>query len=291
MWKLSLGGKVFNVFNITFMILIGIATLYPFWYVVLKSVMPFSESLKTTIYIFPKHITLDAYKVVLSTESFINAFKNSVFITVIGTVYQVFLTAMGAYSLTKKELPGRNFFFILILITMYFGGGLIPFYFLIRSLGLIDNIWVMIFPYFTNTFYLIVMKTFFSAIPTEMEESAKIDGAGYFTVFLRILLPLSKPVLATSALFAAVGQWNNWFTPTMFISERNSWPLARLLSDILINNNTAQAFQGGFVSENYMLGESLKMACIIVAIIPIIAVYPFVQKYFVKGVMIGAVKN
>ncbi|MDG0812259.1 carbohydrate ABC transporter permease [Cohnella rhizosphaerae] len=215
----------------------------------------------------------------------------SLFVTVAGTLYQLFVTAITAYPLIKHDLPGRSAIFLFIIFTMFFGGGLIPYYLLIKNLGLVNSLAVMIIPAAISTYNMIVLKTFFQNIPIELEESAKMDGAGYMKIFFRIILPLSVPALATIALFIAVGQWNNWYTPMLFLNDKEIWPLAMVLRDILINNNMELTRGGSFVSEEFMLGDTIKNAVVIVSVVPIIVVYPFIQKHFVKGVMIGSIKS
>lgn len=287
------GEAVFDGFLIVFMILLAIIMLYPFWHVLVRSVLPLSEAIKGDLFLFPTKIDLSGYAKVFSSDKLLNAFGVSIAIAVFGTIYQVFCTAMAAFALTKKDLPMRNGILTFMVITMFFGGGLIPYYMVIKNLGLIDNFLVFIVTGTVNVYNIIVMKTFFNGLPVEMEESAQIDGAGYFTVFTRIILPLSKPVISTISLFIVVGNWNNWFTGLLFIQRATQLkPLALVLRDILINNNVdlTQRAAGQPVND-YALDEMVKMAVIIVSILPIVAIYPFLQKYFVKGVMIGSLKG
>lgn len=288
--KKTTGEIIFSTLNYTLLILLAIITLYPFWHVLVGSLLPYSEAVKSTIRIFPTKITLDAYKYILSTIEVIRSFGVSIFVTLTTTVYQILVTAMISYVLTKKDLPGRNLIFNLILITMFFGGGLVPYYLLIKNLGMIDNILVLIIPYAVNTWWIFVLKTFFNTLPMEIEESAKIDGAGYMRVFFQIILPLSLPSLSAVALFTSVDKWNEWFAPMIFLNDSTKWPLTLVLRDILVKSST-DMIGTGFNSKSFMSQENIKMGVIMVSIIPILMVYPLVQKNFVKGVMIGAVKS
>lgn len=289
--KKSFGEKMFDSANYVFLALVALVMLYPFWHVLVRSVLPYEEAIKSNIHLFPARISWEAYKYVFSNGGLLQGIYVSVYITVVGTIYQLLITAMTAFGLTIKDLPGRNGILLMIIITMFFSGGLIPYYLLIKQLGLIDNLLVMIIPAAISTFNMIVTKTFMDGLPKELQESAMIDGAGYFRIFFQLILPLSVPVLATIGLFIAVAQWNNWFSAMLFLNNRDMWPLALILRDILIDNNTELTRQTGYVSDSYLLGESIKMAVVIVSVIPILLIYPFIQKYFVKGVMIGSLKG
>lgn len=287
----SISGMLFDAANVLFLLGLALATLYPFWHVLIGSIMPYEESIRSVIHLFPKQPTFEAYRYVFSKDTLVSALLISILVTVAGMLYQLFITAITAYPLIKQDLPGRTMIFIYIIFTMFFGGGLIPYYLLIKSLGMVNSLAVMIVPAAISTYNMIVLKTFFQNIPLELEESAKIDGAGYMTIFFRIILPLSVPALATIGLFIAVGQWNNWYTPMLFLNDKELWPLAMVLRDILINNNMELTRGGSFVSEEFMLGDTIKNAVVVVSVIPIILVYPFIQKHFVKGVMIGSIKS
>jgi len=287
----SLSGKIFDVCNVIFLIFTAIVTLYPFWYVLVGSILPYEESLRSPFHLFPRKVTWEAYSYVFSKDTLLRSMLVSVFVTAAGTIYQLLITAITAYPLIKTDLPGRTFILLFIVFTMFFGGGLIPYYLLIKNLGLVNNLLVMIIPAAVNTYNMIVLKTFFQSLPADLEESAKVDGAGYMRIFFQIILPLSIPALATIGLFIAVGQWNNWFTPMLFLNEKSLWPLAMVLRDILINNNLELARSGSYVNKEFMLADTIKNAIVMVSVIPIIIVYPFVQKHFVKGVMIGSIKS
>jgi len=287
----TLSSRLFDGFNIVFLVCIGVITLYPFWHVLVGSIIPYEETLKSSFNIFPRKISFEAYQYVFSKDTLIRSMLITIFITVTGAIYQLFITAITAYPLIKKDLPGRTAIFLFIIFTMFFGGGLIPYYLLIKNLGFVNNLAVMIIPAAFSTYNMIVLKTFFQNLPIELEESAKMDGAGYMKIFFWIILPLSVPALATIGLFIAVGQWNNWYTAMLFLNEKKLWPIAMVLRDILINNNTELTRGGSYVSKEFMLEDSIKNAVVMVSVIPILIVYPFIQKHFVKGVMIGSIKS
>jgi len=224
------------------------------------------------------------------------AFKNSVIYTVVGTLINLILTTSFAYPLSRKSLPLKSFYTWLVIITMYFSGGLIPLFILVKNLGLYDTMWALILPGAINTTNLIIMRTFFQNIPHELEESAYLDGANEFIIFTRIVLPLSKAALATVGLYYAVGHWNSWFNAMIFLSDQKKFPLQLVLRDIIMLAQTLQqAAEAGDLSARQELGlinaKGVKYATLFVSMIPMLAVYPFVQKYFVKGVMIGSLKD
>lgn len=287
--KMDICLKAINYFLLA---LVAFSMLYPFWEIFVKSFMTDQEILRVDIAIWPTSWQLDGYKTIFTdvTYNIGRAFGNSVFVTVADTVYQLAITTMASYALSRKTLPGRKVLFIYFIFTMYFGGGMIPYYIVIRSLNLLNSIWVLIIPSFLSIFNMLVMRSFFLNIPSELEEAAKLDGAGDFRVFTTIVLPLSKAILATIALFIAVGVWNNWFSTMLFIQDPTIRPLAYTLQVIIersrgmnVDNNTGMGTS--------LIGESVQYAAIIVTIVPIIAVYPFLQKHFTKGVLIGSVKG
>ena len=282
--------NMFDFVNISILLLISIITLYPIWHVIVRSLLPYDEAVKNAIVIFPKKITFDAYKYVLSSNELIRGFGIAAFTTVCTTVYNLTMTSMAGFALSKRDLPYRKLIFYIAVFTMFFGGGLIPTYLQIKRLHLIDNLLVLILPSGISAYNLIIMKSFMEELPEEIQEAATIDGAGYGTIFFKIVLPLSKPVLATIALFVAVGTWNSWYNAMLYLNDRNLWPIAYQLREILVNSSTDMAGSIN-VSDSFLLQESIKMAVVVISIIPIMAVYPFLQKHFAKGVMIGAVKG
>jgi putative aldouronate transport system permease protein len=271
--------------------------LYPFWNAMVISFNLGTDTAKGGITFWPRVFTLDNYKAVFERPELISAFVVSISRTVIATFLGVLVNAMLAYGLAKKELMGRKFFTTICIITMYFSGGLIPFFLLIRSLGLINSFWAMVVPYLVNVWYMIIIRTFFTQLPKGLEESAKIDGCNYLQTFIKIVLPLSKPVLATITLFTAVYHWNEWFNASIFIYKDKKLPIQSVLRQIINSNvmqdldNASGAAQDAMRVVTSFTTQSLVMATMMVATIPIILVYPSVQRYFVKGVMVGSLKE
>lgn len=299
MLKLSFGDRIMHVFIYIFLIILTFVTFYPFWNSLVISFNEGRDTMLGGITFWPREFTFDNYQIVFQDKRLMNAFIIAILRTVIGTIMSVFATAILAYGLSKKELIGRKYIMIFCLITLFFSGGLIPTFLLIRGLGLMDTFWVMIIPSLILVWNMIIFRTFFQQLPVGLEESAKIDGAGYWGIFFRIVLPLSGPVIATLALFTAVFHWNDWFFPSIYITSENLIPIQTLLQKILnINTASSQKAQmdaGALAHMSKALssvtGKSLSMATMMVATLPIIMVYPFVQKHFVKGVLIGSLKE
>ena len=289
--KLPVSDIVLKVVNYTVLVFLSLIMLYPFWDILVKSFMTDADIIEKGLVIWPTNWQFEGYKTIFEdkTYNFGRAFMNSVIITLACTLYQLAVTSMSAYALTKKSLPGRGFFMIYFLFTMYFGGGMIPYYIVIRSLGLLNTLWVMIIPSFISIFNVLVMKSFFEGLPEELLEAARIDGAGDLRTFLVIVLPLSKAVLATIALFIAVGVWNNWFTPMLYIQDATKRPMAYALQVIIEKSRGVNTDNPGV--GQVVIGQSVQYAAIVVAVFPIMAVYPFLQKHFTKGVLIGSVKG
>lgn len=292
--------SLFSVFNYLFLALFAFCTLYPFIYILAYSLSDGAEAMKNTIYFLPKGFTFENYIQIFQDTKFLAAYQITILRTVVGTALHVFLCALFAYALTKKTLPGRTFFSFFIFIPTLFSGGIIPTFILYRELGLIDSFWVYVAPFLYNFFNIIILRTFFQQLPSSLEESAKIDGCGDFRIFMRIILPLSTPVLATIGLFIGVFHWNDWFTGTYFVTNEDLLPVQTLLNELLTQSQAlADAAQNasqtgssaGLESAATTTPESLRMATLMVATLPILCVYPFLQKYFVKGVMIGSVKG
>jgi len=252
---------------------------------------------ESRIWIWPRYFTTWNYKEVFENQQIMNGFRVSVQRTVVGAVSSVFFNAMAAYALSKKYFIGRQLFMTVIMITMYFGGGLVPHYLLLMRLGLINSFWVFVFPGMFGATTIIIMRTFFSNIPVELDESAKLDGANDITIYARIYLPLSKAMLATMLLFAAVANWNDWFAGDFYIRNRDLKPLSTVLMNLIRANflmDTAGVYGAGddvLAAMSRPTSGGLRMAAVIVSIAPILAVYPFLQKYFAHGIMIGSVKG
>ena len=279
--------NIFPIVNHFFFVLLCLIMVYPFWYTLVGSMMKYEEYFAKTLFIWPSSPTLEAYRLVLRTGLIYGPMRTNLIITSFGTAYSLLFTAFCAYGLSKK-FPGSRFIMLMIVFTMFFSGGLIPQYILYRRLGLLNNILVYILPSSINTFNLIVTRTYFQGFLPDIEEAARIDGCNAFSIFFRIVLPLSGPMLATIGLFYAVSYWNMFFTSVFFITNNN----LRTLSDFLyrIVRATEAEDLGYYVSKVVSIA-SVKMATTMLVIAPILIVYPFLQKYFVKGATIGAVKG
>jgi putative aldouronate transport system permease protein len=295
----GVGDYLFDFFNYTFLIFLCIVMLYPFLNQVAVSLNEATDSLKGGIFLWPRIFTWANYKYVFGEASIFHAFFISVLRTVVGTLTSVLCTAMVAYTISRKDYVLRKFVTIAFVITMYINGGLIPNYLLIKDLGLLDSFWVYIIPGIIGVFNLIVIRSFIEGIPDSLFESAKIDGAGDFTTFIKIVLPLSLPVMATVSLFVAVGQWNSWFDVFLYNSSTpNLSTLQYELMKILQNSNASMsgktasdAFSNTTAQANMVTPTSIRATMTIIASLPIIMVYPFLQKYFVKGLTLGGVKG
>ncbi|WIG47696.1 carbohydrate ABC transporter permease [Bacillus halotolerans] len=283
-------GRVFDVCNILFLGSVGAITILPFLYIIAGSFATEAELAQRSFFIFPKTFTLDAYRYVFSTPTFIRSMGVSIFITVVGTAVQLFFTFTMAYPLAKRHVKGRNLLLNLVIFSMLFSGGMIPTYLVVKSLGLLDSYWALILPMAINPFNLIIIKNFFQQLPQELEESAKIDGCSEIGVFWRIALPLSKPVIATFALFYAVGIWNDFFHALLYINDSAKWPLQMVLRQVTILSDLT-ATNGDTMQNTIPPEQGIKLAVIVIATIPILAVYPFLQKHFAKGMLIGSVKG
>ncbi|WP_271629021.1 carbohydrate ABC transporter permease [Caldicellulosiruptor sp. DIB 104C] len=291
--KASLGDKIFDIFNITLMLIICFVTLYPIWYIIVYSFNDGKDAMLGGIYFWPRKFTLDNYITVFSNSDITTAFMVTIARTVITTTLHVFFTAMVAYAFMKKELIGRKIYMTMGTITLFFGGGLIPYFLLIKSLGLYNNFLVYVIPGMFNFYNLIIFQAFFRELPVELEESAKIDGANDFTIFTRVILPLSTPVLATIALFVGVYNWNDYFMGVIFINNPKLQPIQTFLYKVIAETTSNQMLAnapGGIMTRN-VTSQSIKMATMVVTTLPIVCVYPFLQKYFVNGLLIGAIKG
>lgn len=286
----------FYILNVVLLILLSLSIILPFLNVLALSFNGGKDAAMGGVYFWPRAFTLANYKEVFSDNSIINGYKITLTRTILGTTLSVFLTAMAGYALKCKTLPGRKIIMLAIVFTMLFGGGVIPYYMLIKAVGLRNNFWVFVIPSLYSAWNIVLMRSFFESIPISLEESAKLDGCGYFGIFFKIILPLSKPVISVVALFVAVGHWNDWFTGAFYITNKDLLPVQTLLQQMLVNQqklttlitNTPQSISA---ARNLVTGDSLKMATVMVTTLPIMCVYPFIQKYFAKGVMIGAIKE
>lgn len=288
--KRSVGERVFNIFNIIFMLLLMFVMIYPILFVALASLS--SPSLIMShkgLLLWPKGFSLGSYKAIFNYKMIFLSYQNTVIYVVLGTAINIFMTTLGAYGLSRKNVLLSDAIMFFIVFTMFFSGGLIPMYLLMQNLSLINTRWAMWLPGMIGTTNLIIMRTSFKAIPSSLEESARIDGANDFVILYRVIVPLSKPVIAVMLLYYGVGHWNSWFNAMIYLQDRNLYPLQLILREILIDSTTDVIELGGDDSEP--IAQTIKYATIMVATVPILCVYPFLQKYFVKGVMIGAIKG
>ncbi|WJH33755.1 carbohydrate ABC transporter permease [Paenibacillus sp. CC-CFT747] len=294
--KLSL----FSLLNGAFLILFSMSMLYPFLYILIYSLNDGKDSMLGALYFYPRQFTLDNYAQVFHNPKIWQAYRITIMRTLLGTILHVSLCTLMAYALSKKTLPGRTFFTFYIFLPTIFSAGFIPYFITLQKLHLVNTFWVYIVPMLFSFFHIVIIRTFLQGIPEELEESARIDGYGDFQIFLRVILPLSGPVLATISLFNGVAHWNDWFTGTYFVSDKSLIPVQTLLQQMLTEAEALSssmqraAQQGGQTMNNNVAGatpESLRMALLVITVFPILCIYPFLQRYFVKGVMMGSVKG
>lgn len=290
--RISTSERVFGGFNALLMVILCFITMYPFLYVLFASLSdPASVAKHRGLLLIPLGFTLDAYKAVLDNPMISTGYRNTIFYVVAGTALNLFMTAMGAYALSRRNVYFKDFFMFAIVFTMVFHGGLIPTYLVVGNLGLLNTPWALIVPGAISTFNLIIMRTAFQQVPISLEESARMDGANDFTILFRVIIPLSMPVIAVMILWYTVGHWNSYFSALIYLRDRELYPLQLILREILVNNNTDSMMTGASTLDKIDVGETIKYATIIVSSLPILILYPFLQKYFVKGVMIGAIKE
>ena len=282
--------KVFDVFNHLFLFCLIVVTLYPVLYVIAASLSDPNEVMKAGgLLVIPRGLTTDTYGLVFQNRSILTGYGNTIFYVVVGTSINLLLTIFGAYGLSRKGVPGVNVMMLLILFTMFFRGGMIPEFLINRSLGLYDNRFAVILPYAISVYNLIIMRTFFSNIPVSLEESAKIDGANDFVILFKIFIPLAVPSIAVVGLYYGVEHWNSYLRSLIYLRNGDLYPLQVILRRILLMNQN-EALQSSN-DTSFAFAENLKYATIVVSTLPIMCVYPFLQRFFVKGVMIGAVKG
>ncbi|MEX1031545.1 MAG: carbohydrate ABC transporter permease [Paenibacillaceae bacterium] len=274
----------------TIVSLISLISVAPFIYVVSISLTDPSVYVPYKLYLIPDKISFSSYSYILSTPSFISAIKNTIIITVLGTVLNIVFTFTMAYGLTKKEMPHRGLVMGVVIFTLLFSAGIVPNYLLVKSLGLMNSYWALILPALTNSWMLIIAKSFIDALPVELEESAKIDGCNEIGIFIRIIMPLSKASVATLTLFFAVFHWNTYFTALIYLNDADKQTLQVYVKSLLIDASTG-AGDKGLADLLNLPSETVRMATVVLAMAPIMAVYPFVQRYFIKGVMLGSIKG
>lgn len=285
-------GVTFDTVNYIVLTMFGLAAVLPFVYVIAGSFASDAELTSRAVFFIPKTFTLNAYEFIFSTGTIMKSIGVSVYVTVIGTLVNLFFTVTMAYSLAKRGLYGRNLVLNLVIFSMLFGGGMIPTYLVVKELQLLDSLWALMLPGAISAFNLIIVKNFFQEIPKEIEEAGRIDGCSELGLLGRIVLPLSMPVLATFTLFYAVGHWNDFFSALLYINDPEKWPLQVMLRQIVLLSQAA-AGDLNSMDPNFVKppDQSIKMAVIVVGTIPILCVYPFLQKHFAKGVLLGSVKG
>jgi putative aldouronate transport system permease protein len=291
----SSGDIVFAWFVYAFLFLVFIATFYPFWNILVLSLNSAEDTIRGGVYFWPRVFSLTSYAQILGDQEIINGVKVTLARTLIGTPLAVLVISLLSYPLSKRELVGGKFITLFFIFTMYFGGGLIPYYMILKSLHLIDTFWVYIAPGLMNVFFMILVRTFIQQLPGELDESAKMDGANDLQIFVKIVLPLTTPVLATIGLFTAIGHWNSWFDSYVFTYKPELKTLQAVLVKILNQYQTSSMVSDAqqmadSAKRLAVSSDSIRMAATIVATLPIVIVYPFLQKYFVKGMTVGAVK-
>ena len=292
--KKSFGSKTFDTINVLLLSFLTFIFLYPMWHVLMAS---FSDGTKLMQHsgalLWPTGYSLKGYEAVFRNKNILTGYKNTLFYVVAGTGLNMVMTCIGAYVMSQKKFMFRNFITVMAVLTMYFNGGLIPTFLNVRQLGLYNTRWAIIVPSAIATWNLIVMRTAFSRIPNSLQESATIDGANDMVILFRIIIPVAKATIAVIALFYAVGHWNSWFSAMIYLQDRGKYPLQLFLREILIANTISTSSGEGFTSADgvYYLEELIKYCTIIIATVPILFVYPFVQRYFVKGIMLGSLKG
>ena len=286
----SPGEKVGDAINYVILALIAAAMIFPFFYITVISFSTLADFLRNDIILWPSTFVTDAYEYILNSRSFIRSLQVTIFITVAGTLVNLAFTATMAYALTRRVF-GQRAILMIVIFSMLFGPGLIPTYMVVKYLGLIDSLWALIIPVAISPFNLIVMRQFFLSIPDDITEAALLDGANELQIFWKMILPLSKPAMAAFGLFYAVGHWNSYFSAILYLNDPAKWPIQVVLRQIVVLNQPTNALGSPEqLMENRPPPETIQMAAIIVATVPILVVYPFLQKHFAKGVMLGSVK-
>lgn len=284
--------RVFQIFNTIFMWFIIVVTLYPILYVTFASLSDSNKLMAHTgLLLAPIDTNIEAYKMVFKNPNIISGYLNTLFVVIVGLAVNMVMTIIAAYILSQKRLALKNVFTFYIVFTMYFSGGLIPLFLTVKQLGLDNSLWALIIPGAMSAYNMIIMRTSFQSLPDSLIESATLDGAGPIRILIRIVVPLSMPTIAVIILYYAVGHWNSWFGAMIYLRDRAKFPLQLILREILIQNDTSSMTQGTDMGDTQSVAETVQYAIIMVATLPILMVYPFLQKYFVKGVMVGAIKG
>ncbi len=292
----SYSDKVFDIVNVTVMIILLIIFIWPLWFTVIASFSNPKEVWLGNVILWPKGFTLAAYEAIIEYKTIWIGYRNTIFYTVAGTLLNIVMTICAAYPLSRKDFMPRNFFMFMFMLTMYFSGGLIPTYLVVNKLDLTNTPWAMIIPGAVSIYNVIITRTYFiNSIPSSLQEAAELDGANSFKFLVKIVLPLSKPIIAVIALYYAVGHWNDFFSALIYINDKNLMPLQSFLRDLLMTNkmslSSLQGLDAAQTEARMQLAQTLKYSAIIVSTVPVLCIYPFIQKYFVKGIMIGSVKG
>ncbi|WP_312098352.1 carbohydrate ABC transporter permease [Niallia sp.] len=289
----SVKDKLFVIINYTVLGIIACLMIYPLVYVLSASFSNPARTVLGDIWLFPKEMTVDLYVKVFQNEKILIGYRNTIIYTVFGTFINLLFSVMIAYPLSRKDFYGRNIITVFIMITMFFSGGMIPTYLLIKDLGMLDTIWAIVLPGAVSVYNVIIMRTFFQSIPNELHEAASIDGCGNISFLMKIVMPLSMPIIAVMTLFYGVGHWNAYFDSLIYLNDESKFPLQLYLRQMLIQEDMSgmSSASDNAISEHLMQIEGLKYAVVIVASLPMLVLYPFLQKYFVKGVMIGSLKG
>ena len=290
--KEGFGSRTFDVINVAIMILLAIVTLYPFYLIAITSISDGKAVMRGVVNLFPVDITFASYKAVLKDPNIGRSYINTILYTSLGTLINLVMTFICAYPLSRPNLVGKRYLMIFFLFTMYFSGGMIPTFLIVNNLGMVDTIWAMIIPGAISTYNMIVTRSFFQGLPEALHESANLDGAGELKILYHIYLPLSRPIVATMALFYAVGHWNSYMNALLYLNKKELFPLQSILRNMVIQGSMSGAtMEAGSGSDFAIIDTTIKYAVIMVCTLPIIAIYPFIQKYFVKGVLVGSVKG
>ena len=291
-YKKGIGERVFDICKYIFLALLVVVTIYPCYYILIASISdPVEIAASNGMMLLPKKPAFYSYSEVLKSSQIWVGYRNTILYVVLGGLLSVALTVSAAYGLTRKNLPGQRIMTLMMLFTMYFSGGLIPNYLVVRGLGITDTVLAMILPQAIVTTNLIITISYFKGMPLSIDEAARIDGANDYTIMLKIMTPLAKPIIAVISLYYMVSIWNNYFSALIYINERSLYPLQLVLREILLQNNTNSISAGVSADDAAAYAENVKYATIVVSTVPVLCIYPFLQKYFVKGVMIGSVKG
>lgn len=288
--KKTIGSKTFDTINYAFLAIYAAIAIIPFIYILVASLTPPELLLKKSFILIPEKISFDAYRYIFSTDTIPKSLLVSAFVTVFGTAVNIIVTVLMAYPLAHKDIMGRKFIMLMITFTLMFSGGMVPTYIIVQKLGLIDNLLSLILPNAMSAFSLIIFKNYFQELPKELEESARIDGCNDLKILLQIILPVSKPLIATFVIMFGVANWNSWFNAVLYINDPGKWPIQVILRQMITASagvGSAESMAEGLV----IPAEVVRMCTIVIATMPILCIYPFLQKYFTKGILLGSVKG